>query len=317
MNYFRQGLARSSVQLSDAIKKWPYQKLFQLLTCIVSNSKTILWLRNSFALNYWTFGLSDLDLSVWIEGGVVESLTSWKKIRSVKYLLIGGEVQIYCSEQVMHFINYANCWELRRDPELLKKINFIPQFNYEMELTVFLARSLVADKGLRRDSFNRQKKWQEHLKAFKFESLPMEVTWEYLVGVLSKREPFNSFARQDLEKAFDSKSDVLKLSGVVEKLIFSNHYVWGKEHLEQDLEILANGNESIHQFIYFQVCWEVWGLSPLTLVTNELNHLQLEGHIRNQKRLVEMLKITSTQRDWLHEGLDRLEKLYIPIKDMY
>lgn len=316
MDYLRRSLYRCSHAIPDYFKLAPYRLALSLLRLIVDRvAGTKVWLRNSFALGYWSFALSDLDISVWVDGETVEVAKEWERLKPYRLLLIGGEVQIYSSRTTPHFLPYANPWELRRDPELIKQTQYLLELKDDMTLTVFLVRSIASDRLLRREPALRQRKWKEHLQSFGFSSHNKTVNWDVMVNLLQQRAPFLAYSVAEISEALQATIDPLsEQTPYLHRLLHSNRYVWGFKVGNDDIEFLAGAPQEIHQFLYLQICWEIWGLSPFTLVTQGFSLASLNGHIANQTRLAQMLKISDEQKDFLAAGWARLEKFYQPIQ---
>lgn len=316
MDYLRRSLYRCSQAIPDSFKLAPYRLALSLLRLVVDGTAgTKVWLRNSFALGYWSFALSDLDISVWVEGDTAEVAKEWERLKPFRLLLIGGEVQIYSSRTTQHFLAYANPWELRRDPELIKQTQQSLELKNDMTLTVFLVRSIASDRLLRREPALRQRKWKEHLKSFGFPSHEKIVDWDVMVSLLQQRAPFGSYSPAEISEALQASIDPFsEQTPYLHRLVHSNRYVWGFKVGNDDLEFLESSSLEVHQFLYLQICWEIWGLSPFTLVTQGFNLASLNGHIANQTRLAQMLKISDDQKNFLAVGWARLEKFYQPIQ---
>lgn len=314
INYFRTGLARSAANFPRPLAIKPYRLLLETLIRLSGLEKSNAWLRNSLALDYWELGLSDLDLSIWNEGGVVSAVNAWRKVIPYRKLLLGGEVQVYSSDYVDKFIAYANPWELRRDPHLLRKLEYQINFTHPMHLTVFLVRMLLADTGLRKNIEGRQRKWREHLRAMQL-PVPRVITWEYLVDLLHTREPFLHYQKEELGEALlKTEHDSYNANGL-DRLINANHHVWDDIVQSEDQFWFSTYPSSIHEFLAAMVEWEIWGVFSLGPVTEGLDINLLGGFWLNQRRLIRLLKITQERKESLLNGIDLLENFYRPITD--
>lgn len=312
LNYFRAGLARSASNLPRSLAIKPYNLLLELVIRLSGIDRSNIWLRNSLVMGYWELGLSDMDLSLWIEGEAIGTINAWRKVLPYRKLLIGGEVQVYSSDYVKGFIEYANPWEIRRDPHLLKRLNYRPLFSNPMHMTVFLVRMLHADNGLRKNGEGRQRKWREHLQAMGL-PIPGIVTWDYLINLVHEREPFCEYSRQELLQAFVKTDHDSYSANGLDRLINSNHHVWDDIVQLEDQKCFANYSTSSHDFLGCMVEWEIWGVSALGPVTEGLDLNSLGGFWLNQKRLIKILKLEKERKDWLLKGFDLLENFYKPI----
>lgn len=312
VDYFRAGLARSSSAMPRSLTRKPYDWLFNALVQCTGLESTRVWTRNSLALDYWELGLSDLDLTIWVDGNIEHALDAWSQIRPWRSLLIGGEVQIYTSEAARSLVRYANPWELRRDPQLLRRLDLMPSFANPMHLTVFLARMLMADRGLLKYPWARQRKWRDHLRAMRLPHTN-NVTWSEVVELLRARAPFQDFSFAELSETLQKTSHNSFEASGLDRLLNANHHVWDDIVQAEDRHYFDQYSDAAHDFLGCMVEWEIWGVSALTPVTKDLNLGDLKGFWRNQQRLIKQLRIDDSRRDFLRKGFDELAAYYGPL----
>ena len=302
-------MARSSSALPRSLTKRPYDWLLALLIGRSGLASSSVWVRNSLALDYWELGLSDLDLTVLVEGDAHAALDAWSQLRPLRMLLIGGEVQIYTHKGAIHLMSYANPWELRRDPGLLRRLECLPSFANPMHRTVFLTRMLLADSGLIKFPWGRQRKWREHLQAMQL-PVPATITWAYLVDLLHAQPPFDNFLRSELEETLLSSRHNSHEASALNRLIRANNHIWGEFVKEQDDQCLNDYSPQAHEFLACMVEWEIWGLSSFTPVTTNQDLAGLVGFWNIQQRLINSLRIDSKRKQWLLDGFDYLANYY-------
>lgn len=313
LDYFRAGLARASSGLPRGLARKLYDWPLGQLRSHLDLGPEQIWVRNSLALDYWELGLSDIDLSIWVEGDVYACVAVWQKLQPHLPLLIGGEVHIYSAPLVRALLPMANPWELRRDPGLLQKTRFTPNFVRPSAATVFLARMLQADRRLRHDPTNRQRKWRDHLRALDL-PVPALITWSGLVDLLHQRAPFQHFSRAELEHelSYEGPHDHYQ-AGVLGRILRANHHIWGDIVRTDDEVALAQMSDDAHGYLADMVAWEIWGISPLTQIICGYDPDLLKGFWGIQRWLIQHLRISAERRHELSLGFDALERFYAPL----
>lgn len=314
--FLRSGLAKASQSLPRDLLFWPYALLIKYLKAQTDSLGAQLWLRNSLRLGYWEFAQSDIDLAIWVKGGAGEALQVWHTLKSKRFALLGGEVQIYSSDWVHKMLPYANPWEVARDPDLLRHAKFAPAAGTAHEQLVFLIKMLSSDKELWVNAASRQKKWQYHLAQLGIR-LEGPVTGEFVCGLIFERLDFVDVEYAALEAYFHTPRPVPALPTAatdLDRLLNPNKYCWFAQATAQDEIFLRKLDERGHAYLATLMSWEVWGLFPLTQVVQELSQLQLEGHIINQRRLLERLVVPTAH---LQSGFSLLTDYYAEISGSY
>jgi|GEM_PF-4572829 len=314
--FLRSGLARASHSLPRELLFWPYAILIKYLKAQIDSLGAKLWLRNSLRLGYWEFAQSDIDLAIWVKGGAREALQVWNKLKSKRFALLGGEVQIYSSDWVHKMLPYANPWEVARDPDLLHHTKFTPAPGTVPERLVFLIKMLASDKELWVNPASRQKKWQYHLTQLGI-VFDGPVTGELVCRLIFERLDFVDVEYAALEAYFHTPRPVPALPTAatdLDRLLTPNKYCWFAQATAQDEIFLSKLDEQGHAYLATMMSWEVWGLFPLTQVVQELSQIQLEGHIVNQRRLLEHLVVPTAP---LQSGFTLLTDYYAEITGSY
>jgi hypothetical protein len=307
MNINRAFIAIFTYIIPNKITYSIYQLLFIFFKSRLKNPNSEIWYRNSLALNYMVFGLSDIDTSIWLHKRNL-CKSNLKKIEKYKKLLLGGEVQYYIEPEIFNFINFANDFELRRDPVFKKKTtihveNSIP--NIEIKKVVFLLKMILSEKNVHLFFFLRNPKWKATFSIID-EDFSKITDKESLINQISNISIIKKFFNQKDLKDFLNKPTVKHHLGTI---LFSNQIPWCQESSEtfQHIKNLTNFSPDLHEIIYFWQRWEIWGLftylpNILFLGTKE----QLKDHINNQIYLTNLLKISQDKKDEILQGFSKL-----------
>ena len=182
-----------------------------------------------------------------------------------------------------------------------------------MHAAVFLARMLVADVGLRKDPWGRQRKWREHLQVMRV-PVPSWITWESLIEVLHTFVPFRNFARDHLQAALEKARphDIYSADGL-DRLLNASHHVWDDLVKADDQRELARYSDDEHAFLAAMVEWEIWGVAALSPLTCGQDMRDVALYWRNLRKLILVLRVPLAKRDFLLAGLERLEIFYRPM----
>ena len=311
MSYLlRAGLSRSSRNVPLALRRFPYDVMLGAVRRILKDGRTTVWPRNSLALGYWEFGSSDIDLSVWVEGGAQEVRQTWSRVQPWKWMLLGGETQIYSSSMIERFLSYANPFELMRDPLLIEKLGYPHLRKSEGQKTTFLARMLLADHVLKFDHHAHAGKWGHHLRFMGYsEATPKD--FGSLVELLHQTEAFKEFSFEELaETILMPKPQSQLQTSFLQKLLYSNHHPWLDQAKAKDIEDLGKASQAQHEYLAHMIEWEIWGLFPMTIVIHGIPFKGLEHHILNQTRLLEHLRLSSDKKMHIQAGFTQLLDLY-------
>lgn len=126
----------------------------------LSGVKGELWYRNSLFLDYFAFGKSDIDVSLYlIEDHHLQA--NAKKISSLLHLCpLIKEMNVYSPYSFKHSSSLMNYFEWQRDPGLSKFVQVKPQG--AAEASVYLARMAFANLKTKALSARDVKKWSYH-----------------------------------------------------------------------------------------------------------------------------------------------------------
>lgn len=141
-------------------------KSYLFITSLPYTIQFELWPRNSFLTQSFSPFKSDLDLTLWIRGERSRQKDHW--LRSVlgvltRFRLLPGEMNVYFESTAEEQSQFANAFELTRDPVLLSKLKTTQQIEVSAA-HCFLLRMLENDAGgLLNPSPRSQKKWASYL----------------------------------------------------------------------------------------------------------------------------------------------------------
>ena len=147
-----------------SIQRKIYKLPIMLISRKLAPEREFAWCKNSVALDDFIFGISDLDISILLVDGEDQKKT--KNLLSHLVLLkrlfpFMGETSIYFESDFSWLRTLINPAELRRDPELLKRMSFYGSLK---ELTInqkraFAIHWLMSDyKKMERDFSQRKAK---------------------------------------------------------------------------------------------------------------------------------------------------------------
>lgn len=107
---------------------------------------TAVWYRNSFRLGYWSFGKSDIDITVLInksDRSIIENITKTHNLIK-KILPIIGEIVFFNEKLKEPLFQTINSLELKRDPELMNRFS-LSKPTTESEKSLYLHKFLQAN----------------------------------------------------------------------------------------------------------------------------------------------------------------------------
>lgn len=251
------------ILLPRPIAAIPYQLALESLTLLIGTTGVEIWSRNSFRRGNYTFGLSDLDLTIFIKNGPdknqVEEIKSILKEQKKIYPFL-GETNFYWEKYADKFSSSFNMFERQRDPLLDSRLS--PRvYDTDIEKCVFLFRMLFSDyEKLNRFPYLRQKKWKQHFID---------------LGLQPQREIHVNHIENALQQTLENFSlvpvfDFLKKSDLSDQSVFFDEkpvewkYIYPHKHLwftdENDRDLDLSGLEKVRQICLRQISWEVWGI---------------------------------------------------------
>jgi hypothetical protein len=117
---------------------------YRFIICRLHPEITAIWFRNSLALGYWSFGRSDIDVTIHVHTLPIELGRQIARTHEFfrKNLKVIGELVIYSDTHKTTLLECLNYYEVQRDPLLLGK----KKENENLaEKIVFLHKFLVAN----------------------------------------------------------------------------------------------------------------------------------------------------------------------------
>ncbi len=309
MNHHRISIARASHQLPQTITILPYLAVKTFFRFILGKVDKDIWFRNSLALNYWRLGLSDVDLSIMAKDKS-EAIKIAKKVRGMGLFTFGGEIQIYSRDSLDAFIEVGNCYEIMRDPILCETIKY-SKTGSDYDKAVFIIKSLISDKGLVLYPDLRQEKWRKHFELIGVK-MNFKASLDSIINHLFRYDFISQFFKEeDIQDFFLASS---KESSVAYPFFFSNKIPWKAGSSEEFKVMLAAAPESLHQLINSFVCWEIWGLYPMTQLLYAKNFENILSHIDNQTHLIHNLKISDEKKEFIIKKLNDLKIYYSDVE---
>jgi hypothetical protein len=301
-------IAKWAATFPREAQRWPYELMLSLARFRVQKAcpTASVWARNSFALDHWIFAMSDLDLSIWVNGGAREAQRAWDALKTgARWNLLGGETHVYCSEALSLFLPFGNPWELHRDPLLLERLGHRPPSPTPAQTLTYFVRQLLADQSLLNHPEARVGKWQRH-----FTALGLPFPQPFGVTALAQRlvdtEVFAPFPAEEIVTALETRDPPPALK----RLLFPNQHVWCYLEAELDHQFVRQLPAAGHEYLAAMVEWEIWGLSPFTLVMAGFDATNLRGHWANQTSLIQLLTLTDDRRAGLTQGMSDLLHFY-------
>ncbi len=314
--YLRSLVSKHSNHLPRNLLYSFYTSLFSVFRKLTGLSPDQIWVRNSLALDYWEFGQSDLDISILVPGGSREAYKIYRRIKPLRKLLLGGEIQIYTTESLKRFTEYSNVFEVNRDPILFELTKHLITNNHlDLKKNIFLLKLFASDKSLFDSPDLRQRKWKHHLDLVGYHL--DKISAESLAKLLAENYPFNEVLSDlDILKAIRHSFHNFNIHNLsrTNKILFPNRYVWINQNDTDDILDLESLTDETHRYLGLMVEWEIWGLSSLTHITSGFPLKNLFDHVENQIRLVECLRIATTEKERLVSGLRNLAEYYEDLK---
>ncbi len=277
--------------LPRKLAAWPYQlALTNIQIQAMGLTGIKVWARNSYKKGNFTFGVSDLDLTILImpEAGSadVSRIISTLKSQKIIYPFL-GEANFYYFEKLNIFKSSLNLYEKSRDPELAGYLQTAEKKNINVEKAVFLLRILYSDRVriINRPGM-RQKKWQEHFNLLQLPS-SQKILFPDVLKVLS------DLLSMDLQLLKETLAPLCRKSLTEQEVFAANmprywRFLYPNKHLwfhfgpEDELEKLRG--TTLGQVCLKQIEWEVWGImSQIPLLKKDKEAVR-----RHLKRLVEV-----------------------------
>jgi len=278
---------------------WSYSQVLSVLVLVVKKrlgKSAHLWARNSFLTDHFTPGLSDLDLTLYIDGDFepLKLKSFLKNLEDLRWVFpILGEVNVYSSSWTPHFIDCVNYYELERDPQLQKKIGEGLKPN-KFQASIYLARMLESDlKNLSLYPALRRGKWMRHFSKVKMSAGDITIRGIAEKVVEGAGLDFSSVnTLMAYLKEYSPGKFAHEITHTKEVwLFFPNRIAYFHERFPELTE-----NEA--QIFKCAIEWEVWGLMS-QIFSDRLGDLQ--GHLENILKCVK--RAQETQKNVSFESL--------------
>ena len=274
-SFFRRIRLALSKLVPRTMALWPYRfTLFahQVLARRLLSPAPQIWARNSYVSGSLLPFISDLDLTVWFDQAPTPSelisLNRWFALFS-KLLPLVKECNIYVREEALSFFDFANMFEIERDPQLVAKIGHKPSQKAKQEYISFLLRMLDADSdNLINQPEVRLAKWTNH---FKLGNQLLQITPPSFTGgfdlacvIEAIAQLIEAEAPEERRKAAEAihqyivdKAQFDKVYGAVgdpwKWALFPHRYCYSKE-------LPGRLNAAQTDIFCTQLRWEIWGL---------------------------------------------------------
>ncbi len=253
----------------------PYEIAFQSVRrdFILHGLPCQLWTRNSYRHGNFVFGLSDLDLTLYIqrdhitkgEYRVIQAVLHHAK-KMFPYL---GETNLYLAPLAEQFSSSLNLHERQRDPQLDALLPPSSSENRYADDIVFLIRMLHSDRlKLIHQPHLRQKKWRSHLwltLGWKMENelIDFNMVVEAILQRLDRPTKEKELVRGALymlkNPLFDEVAIYHWNMTPFWKFIFPHRYLWFERNdLEEGWDNFLAAD--LLQITMRQIDWEIWGL---------------------------------------------------------
>ncbi len=270
------------------------------ITCFLCCGPSLkIWYRNSINEDYFSFGESDLDISVLMTSDVnlYNKILCIKKIS--KFFIIIKEINVYFSPTINLALQVMNPYEAKRDFILSNlspvKSNTTSSQKMSYLLRIFFSESSLLDNNLSKRS---TKKWNYHFSKILNSPIVLRSPLKYkeLLSLIIEQYFLSSSA-----KYFASIEDyfIKKESHQLDYIIFDN------SNYQKELLVLLPQcfcykikehsfafSENEISLIHSQVEWEIWAMmSQPFLLENPVNFFL---HLENLKFLIATINQSSS-----------------------
>lgn len=231
------------------------------------------WIRNSFVLDYWSFGRSDIDITISVPRLNIPLGTKIARFHKMTSSLLGviGELCIVSEEKnvLTNLSRCINSLELLRDPELCLIIP--PPQPTLNEKIVFLHKFIMANWLHDQQNGIRQKKLDY---VFNFLNINSSVKdfprLKTELGILIQ-SPFNSIIEKIYDDIINEKSiDHYACPPAYHALLFNKRYTFDYDQklVTKEIEIL-----------FLVIKWEIWGAYTNRFFSNFYNFNEHVGRL--------------------------------------
>jgi hypothetical protein len=290
----------------------PYQIVFFILTIYLSG-KYSLWIRNSLKSKNICFGISDIDLSLYVpEKSLSEIKNIVQKYRFIKKVFpIIGELNIYKETNVKLQSSLSNAYEMSRDPQMSGHKEFSSNRKTNSSKTVFLMKMLCSDLyGLQNYPYARRRKWLSHARHCNFEINQDVFNFEELLKNILSNLDLNEQQREIAERVLLSKKNGEDLNSVFLEIedkktliaLFTIEWVGASsanDKFYEELMWLEFLNENEKDILRENLKWEIFGIYGQYNQITELDILK--KHLENLKDITSLV-----EEKYLYDAIDDL-----------
>lgn len=260
--------------------------------------KVKVWYRNSLLENYFSFGNSDLDLTV-IYDGNENLLTRIKTTRALAgFFIIIKEMNFYYPFSIQKASRLINSFELQRDPKLKSKLEVIHKPGSNSEKLVYFLRIFFSMQISLNTYFSHRqvKKWDFHLHKILVTKDCHVTTASNSLDVLTMVVT-NFFPTEgndiinNIAIFFQAIEDNKNLDQFFDETLSKNFYLIFFPHffcykrLSYSFE-----NEFQIEILLKQASWEIWAMMTQPWIFNDNAGLT---HLTNLKEFIHDLPIVS------------------------
>lgn len=232
------------------------------------------WSRNSFKQGNYVFGVSDLDVTFYLNQKVFTSRDFWMiqniLTRTKRLYPFLGEVNLYLADLAQEFSSSINYHERLRDPVLNILLPPIDPKNKLADDVTFLLRMLHSDRHkLLHYPHLRRKKWSMHLTSVLEKEIPDDsvINFDYVVEAILCHVTNDDQLKDKLRgpllmfKNPLYNDDEIYFWGMPAfwKFLYPNRYLWFERDDQKEgwQDFLDAG---LFPITLRQIEWELWGL---------------------------------------------------------
>lgn len=266
--------------------------IIRLLLKAAIGQNTKVWCRNSIKTGTFTFGLSDLDLTVIAGSHFNRNLFNNLLSVSKKIFIFLGETNLYHEEDVPKILTKTNIFELKRDPVLCK--HYLPpafnQTHEENDKFVFLQRMLFTTfHALQSEPTLQQKKWRGYMEIAGVDHadhfIDVLFVFSQLLNIVDGHKEIKASLHKWSKLAHSGETDFYRKDlGIGFRIIAPHLQMWEPDQFST---FFSNLNAKEKMIIKRQIDWEIWGIYTQSYW---LNKEQSETHIQNLSKIYESLK---------------------------
>lgn len=315
--------------LPQFITRIPYLFFYYFAKIFLKKEHTKLWCRNSFYLNYFVPGLSDIDLTLYLfkDFSVNKLHFILKKYHFLQKIIpIIGEINIIQQKNINDFVPCANFYDLMKDP-LLKEASCLTKeeslLTFE-EKFVYLLKMYQSDQhNLKKIFYLRHKKWNFVLQQIGLGPCYLDTNGISSLKdlIISLQKNFFNYSTQlniqiflqDIsgEISYEKRlRELFKKNIYTKEFILCFPFIWMGEAIKnQSFEIYL---KEIKQYSFqeqtilsYHMNWEIWGLYTQYLQIK--NKKEVIIHLDHMVKLYRSLILVNNEKSIYQ--IERLKSL--------